>query len=91
MTERTWFETFRAEGGELVAKVSDAIREGNHPYGMVSFDQSLTNLVKRKLVAYEVALAASTNPADFELAFRGVTGGTSDTREVDDDVEFEIE
>src|SRR5690606_35478574 len=54
-------------------EIVDAIREGNHPYGMISFDQSLTQLVKRKLVAYEVALAASTNPADFELAFRGVT------------------
>jgi twitching motility protein PilT len=69
----------------------DAIREGAHPYGMVSFDQSLTQLVRRKLVAYEVALASSTNPADFELLFRGVTGGTSDTRVVDDDIEFDVE
>jgi twitching motility protein PilT len=72
-------------------EIVDAIREGNHPYGMVSFDQSLTQLVKRKLVGYEVALAASSNPADFELAFRGVTGGTNDTRVSDDDVEFDIE
>jgi len=69
----------------------DAIREGAHPYGMVSFDQSLTQLVRRKLVAYEVALAASSNPADFELLFRGVTGGTSDTRVPDDDIEFDVE
>ncbi len=71
-------------------EIVDAVREGNHPYGMVSFDQSLMNLVKRKLVAYEVALAASSNPADFELAFRGVTAGTGDTHD-DDDVEFDIE
>ncbi|MFO7562283.1 MAG: type IV pilus twitching motility protein PilT [Enhygromyxa sp.] len=69
----------------------DAIREGSHPYGMVSFDQSLTQLVRRKLVAYEVALAASTTPADFELLFRGVTGGTNDTRSGDDDIEFDLE
>lgn len=70
----------------------DAIREGAHPYGMISFDQSLTQLVRRKLVSYESALAASSNPADFELAFRGVTGGTTDTRTVaDDDIEFDVE
>jgi twitching motility protein PilT len=68
----------------------DAIREGANPYGMVSFDQSLMHLVRRKLVAYEVALAASTNPADFELAFRGVTSGT-DENSSDDDIEFELE
>ncbi|EDM73877.1 twitching motility protein [Plesiocystis pacifica SIR-1] len=66
-------------------EIVDAIKEGANPYGMVSFDQSLTNLVRRRLVAYEVALAASSNPADFELAFRGVTGGSGD-----DDVEFEL-
>ena len=67
-------------------EIIDAIREGSHPYGMVSFDQSLMKLVRRKLVTYEVALAASTNPADFELAFSGVTGGTGD-----EDVEFSLE
>jgi twitching motility protein PilT len=68
----------------------DAIREGANPYGMVTFDQSLMALVKRKLVSYEVALAASTNPADFELAFRGITGGTDEAVR-DDDLEFDLE
>ena len=72
-------------------EIVDAIREGNHPYGMVSFDQTLTGLVKRKLVSYEVALAASSNPADFELAFRGVMSGTDTNSGGDDDLEFEIE
>jgi twitching motility protein PilT len=69
----------------------DAIREGANPYGMITFDQSLMNLVKRKLVAYEVALAASTNPADFELAFRGVTGGAEQQHGAEDDLEFDLE
>jgi twitching motility protein PilT len=68
----------------------DAIREGANPYGMVTFDQSLMNMVRRKLVTYEVALAASTNPADFELAFRGVSGGT-EQQVAEDDVEFDLE
>ena len=71
-------------------EIIDAIREGSHPYGMVSFDQSLMQLVKRKLVTYEVALSAATNPADFELAFSGVSGGT-DAGGGDDDIEFELE
>lgn len=56
-------------------EVVDAIKDGAHPYGMISFDQSLTSLVQRKLVTYDVALGAATNPDDFALYFRGVTGG----------------
>lgn len=58
-------------------EIVDAIKEGVHPYGMMSFDQSLTELVQRNLVTYEVALAASTTPDDFALYFRGVASGTS--------------
>jgi twitching motility protein PilT len=56
-------------------EIVDAIKDGAHPYGMVSFDQSLTELVQRRLVTYEMALAASTNPDDFALYFRGVSDG----------------
>lgn len=56
-------------------EIVDAIKDGAHPYGMVSFDQSLTDLVQRNLITYEMALAASTNPDDFALHFRGVTAG----------------
>ena len=57
--------------GEIV----DAIREGVHPYGMISFDQSLTDLVNRRMITYEVALANSTSPDDFALYFRGINAG----------------
>lgn len=57
-------------------EIVDAIKDGAHPYGMISFDQSLTELVKRKLITYEVAIAAATNPDDFALHFRGVGSGT---------------
>jgi len=56
-------------------EIVDGIKDGAHPYGMISFDLSLTELVQRKLVTYEMALAASTNPDDFALYFRGVTAG----------------
>ncbi len=67
------------------SEIPDAIKEGVHPYGMISFDQSLTSLVKAKLISYETALSAATNPDDFALFFRGVNSGNSG------DDAFEIE
>ncbi len=58
-------------------EINDAIATGANPYGMISFDQSLTDLVKRKLVTYEEALRHSTTPDDFALVFRGVSSGGS--------------
>ncbi len=56
-------------------EITDAIKESTQPYGMMTFDQSLADLVHRQLVTYEVALGASTTPDDFALYFRGVSGG----------------
>ncbi len=56
-------------------ELHDAISTGRDPYGMISFDQSLAELVRSKLVTYEVALSHSTTPDDFALVFRGVSGG----------------
>ncbi len=58
-------------------EIHQAIAEGLHPYGMVSFDQSLTELVQQKKVTYETALKNATNPDDFALFFRGVAGTSS--------------
>ncbi len=62
-------------------EIPDAIAQGLHPYGMNTFDQSLADLVKRKLVTYENALKYSTNPSDFALMFRGVSGGSAGSRD----------
>jgi hypothetical protein len=46
---------------------------------MQSFDQSLAELVRARLVTYEEALRHSSSPDDFALVFRGVSsGGSSD-------------
>ncbi len=58
-------------------EIHDAIAAGRHPYGMVSFDQSLADLVRRRLVTYEEALGNSSRPDDFALAFRGFGSGSS--------------
>jgi twitching motility protein PilT len=55
-------------------EIKNAIQEGLHPYGMLTFDQSLADLVKQRLVTYEEAIKHSTSPSDFALLFRGVSG-----------------
>jgi twitching motility protein PilT len=56
-------------------ELHDAIQQGRETYGMISFDQSLTDLVHNKFVTYQEALAQATNPDDFALFFRGVSRG----------------
>jgi twitching motility protein PilT len=62
------------ENPQRTFEIHQAIAEGLHPYGMVSFDQSLTELVQQKVITYETALKNSSNPDDFALFFRGVAG-----------------
>ncbi len=52
-----------------VPEIRDYMADGAQ-YGMQTFDQHLTELVLRDEVTFEVAKAAATNPADFELHFR---------------------
>ncbi len=59
-------------------EIKEAITQGRHPYGMVSFDQSLADLVKARHITYEEAVRHSTSPSDFALIFRGVSGGAGD-------------
>ena len=66
------------EDPQRTREIKDAIAQGKHPYGMFTFDQCLADIVKRKLVTYETALKASSNPSDFALMFRGVSGGGGD-------------
>ncbi len=50
----------------------DYIRDAGDQYGMQTFDQHLMELVADEVVAYETALGAATNPADFEQQMRAV-------------------
>ncbi len=51
---------------DKTAEIYEVIAEGGY-YGMQTFDQSLLQLVKQGGVSLEAALAASTNPHDFQL------------------------
>jgi twitching motility protein PilT len=51
-------------------EIDKLIAEGRDQYGSQTFDQHLMELVAQDLVSYEVALAAASNPGDFELRMR---------------------
>jgi twitching motility protein PilT len=52
---------------DRIGEIREFIAEGREQYGMQTFDQHLSDLVTRGEVEFEVALAASTRPSDFEL------------------------
>jgi twitching motility protein PilT len=64
------------EDPKRTREIRDAIAGGRNPYGMMTFDQCLTDLVQKRLITYETALASSTTPDDFSLSFRGVAKST---------------
>jgi len=50
------------------ATLKDIIERSRDQYGMVSFDQSLTDLFKGGLISFDVAKRNATSPSDFERA-----------------------
>lgn len=60
------------EDPKRTREIRDAIANGRNPYGMMTFDQCLADLVQRGLITYETALSSSTTPDDFALQFRGI-------------------
>lgn len=56
--------------------IEQAIAEGHLQYGSQTFDQALLKLYKEEVISYEVALAAATNPDDFDLKVRGISGSS---------------
>ncbi|MBK6489896.1 MAG: PilT/PilU family type 4a pilus ATPase [Gemmatimonadetes bacterium] len=50
-----------------VGEIREYMAEGRDQYGMQTFDQHLAEMVTQGIVTFDVALAASTRPADFEL------------------------
>jgi twitching motility protein PilT len=53
---------------EETALLKDIIERSRHQYGMISFDQSLTDLYKGELITFDVAKRNATSPGDFERA-----------------------
>lgn len=55
-------------------ELHQAIKTGAQ-YGMQTFDQSLLELLGKKLITPDVALAEATSPSDLKLAMEGITAG----------------
>ena len=55
---------------DRTSSLPDYVKEAREQYGMQTFDQHLMDLVAEDVVTYETALAASSNPSDFQLQMR---------------------
>jgi twitching motility protein PilT len=56
--------------GKRIHEIRDYIADGRDQYGMQTFDQHLADLLTSGEVTFETAMAAATNPSDFELKMR---------------------
>lgn len=63
------------EAGQTRA-LDKALREGGH-YGCQTFNQSLADLVRQKLITLEDALSYSDNPDELKMEMRGITQSKS--------------
>jgi twitching motility protein PilT len=57
--------------------IPELVEQGGVQYGMQTFDQSIMKLYKQGLISFEDAMNQATNPDDFDLRIKGITG-TSD-------------
>jgi twitching motility protein PilT len=75
--------------GKRIGEIRDYIADGRDQYGMQTFDQHLADLVQSGEVTFDTAMAAATNPSDFELKmrmFRRVSSSTPKTPDEPDAV-----
>lgn len=56
--------------------IPELIESGTIQYGMQSFDQSIMDLFKKGVISYEEAMNQATNPDDFDLRLKGITGAS---------------
>jgi twitching motility protein PilT len=62
------------EDKEKTKDIPDAIAKGHTTYSMQTFDQSLLELLNKGLISYEESLRQASNPDDFALKVKGITG-----------------
>jgi twitching motility protein PilT len=61
--------------------IRDAIAAGTSQYGMQTFDQSIYNLYRDKLITYDEALKQASNPDEFKLRVEGIRSSTDAAKE----------
>lgn len=61
---------------EKTVNIHDLMERGRVQYGMQTFDQSIMKLHQQGLISFEEAMSNATNPDDFELRLKGITGSS---------------
>ncbi len=59
---------------EKTIDIPELIEQGGQQYGMVTFDQSIMRLYRSGLISFEEAMNQCSNPDDFDLRVKGITG-----------------
>jgi twitching motility protein PilT len=59
---------------EKTSMIYDLIESGSVQYGMQTFDQSIMRWYRQNVISYEMAMTQATNPDDFDLRTKGITG-----------------
>lgn len=59
---------------EKTSMIYDLIESGSVQYGMQTFDQSIMRWYRLNVISYEMAMAQASNPDDFDLRVKGITG-----------------
>src|SRR5438105_13376199 len=72
------------EKGEL-GNIQKSIESSQSYYRMQSFNQALSELVKKRMITEEDAMANTTSPGDLKLMLKGMvrSGGTSAIPKID--------
>jgi len=61
---------------DKTVSITELMEAGNVQYGMQTFDQSIMALYKRGLISFEEAMINASNPDDFDLRVKGITGSS---------------
>ncbi len=59
---------------EKTIDIPELIEQGGQQYGMVTFDQSIMRLYRTGMISFEEAMDQCSNPDDFDLRVKGITG-----------------
>ncbi|RKX19568.1 MAG: type IV pili twitching motility protein PilT [Candidatus Zixiibacteriota bacterium] len=59
---------------EKTVDIPELIEQGGQQYGMITFDQSIMRLYRSGMISFEEAMTQCSNPDDFDLRVKGITG-----------------
>lgn len=64
-------------------EIPELMEQGQVQYGMQTFDQSIMQIYRQGMISFDDAMAAATNPDDFDLRVRGIQSSSDSWGESD--------